>query len=275
MSVVSGIVGSMSQKKAAETAAESSERSSEQSVAAQRYMFDKVMALQEPYNQMGLFGLSQLPQIDPTSGARKYQAQIEGMPELSLPGLDLGSFNFAFDPNDPTYQFRQKEMQKTIDQAAAARGNYNSRPVINALAEGNLALTADESEKQFGRALDTYKTNLSTTLSQYGADYGKAQDIYSSGYGKLTDLYNMSMNIGSFDYSKIMDAIKIGQGAAGTAGQGAMATGQGLANTYGILGSNLSQSALASGQAESDMWGGIGGTNAQLASLLAYLKYIK
>ena len=151
-----------------------------------------------------------------------------------------------------------------------------ARPVINALSQGNIALTADESEKQFGRALGTYGTNVQTALAQYGADYGKETDIYNTGYGKLTDLYNMSMQTGGADYNKLIDLIKIGQGSAGTAGAGATATGQGLANTYGQLGSSLSQSAIASGQAESDMWGGIGQTNTTVGALalLKYLKYI-
>jgi hypothetical protein len=267
MSVVSGIVGAVTQKDAAGDVADASRDAASQSAAVQRYMFDKLLKIQEPYNKLGLEGLEDFPGVDPTAGARQYQQQIEDMPSLSLPELDLGSFDYAFDPNDPTYQYRQKEMEETINQAAAARGNYNSRPVINALAEGNIALTADESQRQFGRALDTYNTNISTALSQYGADYGRSQDLYGSKYGKLTDLYNISQNIGATDYSKILDAIKIGQGAAGTAGQGAMATGQGLANTYGNLGSTLAQTNLASGQAMSDMWGGIGQTTGTVGSL--------
>jgi len=324
MSVISGIVGSQSQKSAANTAADSSRYAAQQEAAIQKYMFDKLQSIQAPYNQTGLQGLSQLPGADPTAGAKQYQSQIENMQglnlpdlnlpdlnlpqNLNLPNLNLDSFNFAFDPNDPTYKYRQGELTKTIDQAAAARGNYNSRPTINAQAQGNIALTADESQRQFGRALDTYNTNISTDLSQYGADYGratdiynadygrsidaynaqygkatdtygadygKATDIYNTGYGKLTDLYNISQNIGSTDYNKILDTIKIGQGAASSTGQGALATGQGLANTYGQLGSNLANTAIAKGQATSDLWGNIGTTNTVAAlALLKKLKYL-
>jgi hypothetical protein len=274
MSVISGIVGSNAQKSAANTAANASRDAAAQSAAIQRYMFDKMSELQQPYNQLGVEGLGDFRGSDPTAGAREYQAKIENMPELSLPDLNLGSFDFAFDPNDPTYKYRQQEMEKTINQAAAARGNYNSRPVINALAEGNTALTADESEKQFGRALDTYNTNIQTALSNYGADYQKSTDQYNTGYGKLTDLYNISSNIGSTDYNKIIDAIKIGQGSASSAGQGALATGQGLANTYGQLGNNIANSAIASGQATSDLWGSVANTNTN-ATTLALMSYAK
>lgn len=180
--------------------------------------------------------------IDPTGGAGEYMSSLEGLPALSLP-----SFNFAFNPEDPTYKFRQAEMEKTINQAAAARGNWNSRPTINALAYGNMGLTADETEKQFGRA-----------LSSYEADYGRSKDLYSSQYGKLTDLYNMASQLGGVNYNKILDMVKIGQGAAGTAGQGALATGQGLASTYGNLGSSLANTELIKGQTQSDLWSGLG-----------------
>lgn len=274
MSVVSGVVGAATQKSAANKAADASKESAAMSADTQRYMFDQLMKLQDPYNQAGLGALQQLPGVDPTAQARQYQQQVENMPALSLPSLSLDNFNFAFNPNDPTYQYRQGEMEKTINQAAAARGNYNSRPVINALSEGNMALTADESEKQFGRALDSYNANISTALSQYGADYGRATDTYSAGYGKLTDLYNMSMGTGASDYNRLIDLIKIGQGSAGTAGQGAIATGQGLASTYGQLGNSLAATQIAKGQATSDLMSNIGQTNTQ-AGALALLKYLE
>uniref|UniRef100_A0A6H1ZKV5 DNA transfer protein n=1 Tax=viral metagenome TaxID=1070528 RepID=A0A6H1ZKV5_9ZZZZ len=270
--LLGGVLGSNAQSSAAKSAANAATSAAQGSAAVQKYMFDTAMQQQAPYNELGLSGIEAFKSIDPTSSASEYATMLKDYPGLSLPSLSLDSFNFAFNPNDPTYQYRQKEMQKTIDAAAAARGNYNSRPVINALAEGNIALTADESEKQFSRALSGYNTNISTLLSQYGADYGKATDTYNAGYGKLTDLYNMNLNLGTTEYNKALDAIKIGQGAASSSGTAALATGQGLANTYGQLGSNLAQSALLSGQATSDMWSGIGGTAMNTALINALMK---
>jgi len=277
MSVISGTAAASAQKRASKTAAAASTDAAEQSAAIQKYMFDKLQTIQEPYNRLGTGqqGIGAFAGADPTGGSDRFMTQMENMPGLDLPELNLGEFNFAFNPDDPTYKYRQGELTKTIDQAAAARGNYNSRPTINAQAEGNIALTADESEKQFGRALNTYSTNIGTALSQFGADYQGATDTYNSGYGKMTDLYNMSMNTGAADYNKVLDAIKIGAGAAGQTGSGAMATGQGLSSTYGQLGNQLGNAAIGSGQATSDMWGNIGATNTSLASLYAYLKYLK
>jgi hypothetical protein len=208
--------------------------------------------------------------VDPTGGAGEFMDRLKNMTGPNLPQLNLGQFSFQFDPNDPTYQYRQQQMQKTIDQAAAARGNYNSRAAINALSEGNMALTADESERQFGRALAGYGTNRETALSQYGADYGRATDIFNQERGNVTDLYNMAMQQGSANYSSIIDMLKIGQGSAHSAGQGAIATGQGLANTYGNMGNSLANIALMQGQNMSNLYSGIGasGINAGTAYLM-------
>ena len=268
MSVISGVMGSQAQESAAKKSGQAATESAAISAETQKYMFDQMMKLQQPYNQLGMQGLGQMGGVDPTGGSGQYLGQMEAMPGLELPTLNMPEFNYAFDENDPGYQFRQKEMEKTINQAAAARGNWNSRPVINALSEGNLALTADETTRQFGRAKDIYGMEAQGALSQYSADYEKASDLYGTGYNKLSDLFSKSLNLGTLDYNKIIDAIKIGQGAAGTAGQGAMATGQGLASTQNQLGNILSNTALMSGQAQSDMYSGIGGS-----SVDAYMLY--
>ena len=180
--------------------------------------------------------------IDPTGGAGKYMDQLANMPGLNLP-----QFNYKFDENDPGYQFRKSQLEKTINQQAAARGNYNSRPVINALGEGNMALTADETDRQFGRQKDVYGLNTTATLQNYGA--GRTQ---------LMDLFNMGTNLGGIQYGQQLDLAKIGAGAAGSAGSAALSTGQGLASTYNQGGASQAQSALMQGQNQSDLWSGIG-----------------
>lgn len=272
MSVISGIVGSQAQESSASKAASAEERTAALQTEAQKEMFNKLLALQQPYNELGLQGISGFSSANPTAGLEDAKTQLKDYPELNLPSVSLDSFNYAFDPNDPTYQYRKSELEKTINEQAAARGNYNSRPTINALSEGNIALTANESQNQFSRALDTYNANIGTQLSQFGADYQRATDTYNTGYGKLTDLYNLTKDIGTTNYQKILDAIKIGSGAAGSAGSGAIATGQGLANTYGQLGNSLAQTQIAKGQATSDLWSGIGSTTGTIGSL-ALLKH--
>ena len=258
MAIAGPVAGSMAQTKAAATAKEGLLESTEMSVASQEKMFNEMMALHAPYQAAGVAALPGLATADVTGGAGQYQNQLQAMGGLDLPSLNLDPFSYQFDPNDPTYQFRKSEMENTINAAAAARGNYNSRPVINALGTGNIALTADENVSQYNRALGTYGTNMQTAMSQYGADYGKATDIYGADRSKLTDLYNMSMQMGSADYGKLIDAVKIGQGSASAAGAGAVATGQGLASSYNQLGAGLSNLALTSGQTMSDLYSGIG-----------------
>ena len=267
MAIAGPVAGSMAQLKAAATAKEGLLESTEMSVGSQEKMFAEMMGLHMPYQEFGTGALPEIATADPTGGAGQYQDQLQGMAGLSLPDLNLDPFSYQFDPNDPTYQFRKSEMENTINAAAAARGNYNSRPAINALSSGNIALTADENVSQYNRALGTYGTNVQTALSQYGADYGRATDIYGADRSKLTDLYNMSMQMGSADYGKLIDAVKIGQGSASAAGAGAIATGQGLASSYNQLGAGLSNLALTSGKTMSDLYSGIG-SSPYLSSML-------
>ena len=239
-------------------------------VQAQKEFFNKMMELHQPYHEVGLGGIEELDGADPTGGAGRYMEQLEGMEGLQLPELNLDSFSYAFDPNDPTYQYRKQEMEKTINEQAAARGNYNSRAAINALMEGNMGLTADESERQFGRALQTYGTNRDTALQEYSADYGRSADLYNQQRGNVVDLYNMAMQTGSADYNAIIDKLKVGRGSAVAAGQGAIDTGQGISNVYGNLGNMLSQLALERGNIWSNWASGMGANMGNTANTIGY-----
>lgn len=281
MSVVSGIMGANAQENAAEEAAKASREAAETSSDTQRYMFDKYIEYQQPFMQAGVSALPALQKaagVPTATGERstteiqeplpnQYMNQLSAMPSLALPETP-GQFSYNLDPNDPAYKFKLEEAQKSIDAFSASRGNYNSRAAMNESTKAQRAITADEVQSQFDRAKDSYAMNL----AGYETDAAKASSLYSTQYGKLTDLYNMASQIGTTDYNKLLDLVKIGQGSSSSSGAGALATGQGLAGTYGQLGANLSSSALASGQATSNMWGGIGGTNASLAMIAAMSK---
>jgi hypothetical protein len=207
--------------------------------------------------------------VDPTGGAGKYRDALANLNTNNLPGIPgLKGFNYSFDENDPAYQFKLKQAQKTIDQAAAARGNYNSRPVINAHADASMAITADEAEKQYGRQRDMYGLGRQNILDTYGMRYDQANNLYGRNVAKNTDLFNQSMQLGQTDYGRVLDLVKIGQGSAGQAGQNAIATGQGISSAYGQLGAAQAQAAYAQGNAQADFYSGIAPT-----ALNAYSMY--
>jgi len=236
--------------------------------------------------------------IDPTGGAGYYRDLLGSLktdvsPEFSYSGEMPSEFSYAgempsefsysLDENDPAYQFKLQQAQKAIDQAAAARGMYNSRPTINALSDAQMAIAADEADRQFQRQKDVYGINYQREADMYnrakdvyginyqregdlynrakdvyGINYQRNADVYNRDYGKLSDLFNMTTSLGGLDYSKQLDLTKLGAGAASSAGQGALATGQGLSSVYGQLGSSLGNYALLSGQNQADYQSGLG-----------------
>lgn len=149
------------------------------------------------------------PGADPTGGASKYFDLLD---------------NFKVNEDDEVFKWRQGQAQKSIEQAAAARGMYNSRPTINALADANMALTGSEVERQ---------------------------------QNQLRNLYGMAMGLGGANYNKLIDLVKIGQGAAGTAGGFGQNVAQGLSSVYGNMGNANAMNSLMQGQNMSNMFGGI------------------
>jgi hypothetical protein len=96
-------------------------------------------------------------------------------------------------------------------------------------------------------------------LTTYGLGYQQQGDIYGRNSSRLMDLYNMQSNMGDRQYGRVLDMAKIGSGAAQTAGQNAMATGQGVASTYMNQGNTLANLANQQGQNSANMIGGMAG----------------
>lgn len=116
--------------------------------------------------------------IDPTGGAGEFMNSLKAY-----------GTNFKFDPTNPAYAQKLKLAQEANDKALAARGMYNSRAGLNLQDETARNVQAEEFEKQYQR-----------------------------GYSNLMDLFNMSRTLGATNYGKALDAVKIGQGAAASAG---------------------------------------------------------
>jgi len=74
---------------------------------------------------------------------------LAGQGEYGLGFLTGGA---TLNETDPIYMWKQKEAEKAVNAALAARGLYNSRPGINALSEAAMKVSSDEAEKQWNRA---------------------------------------------------------------------------------------------------------------------------
>lgn len=141
--------------------------------------------------------------IDPTGGAGEFMDQLKSY-----------GTNFQFDPSNPAYTQKLKLAQEANDKALASRGMYNSRAGLNLQDETARNVQSEEFEKQYQR-----------------------------GYSNLMDMFNMSRTLGATNYSKALDAVKIGQGSASTAGAlGNQAVGN-LNSAYGGMANVAGQNA--------------------------------
>jgi hypothetical protein len=158
---------------------------------------DKMQKYYQPFYDLGVNNIPAWQAADPTGGQKKFADEL----------AELGK-NFKFDPTDPAYVYKMDEMTKAANQNLAARGMYNSSAGLNLLDRGGRGIMAEEYDKQ-----------------------------YQNKYGALSDQWRMAGQTGGTEYNKLLDALKIGSGASGSAGAGALAGGQSTANLWSGLGS--------------------------------------
>jgi len=212
MSIVSGIMGASATKSAANTAAGAQISSTELGVEASLEMFDKAAKVLQPYIDAGYRGLAE------------YEAAPSGAEAPDLPEFE-GEFDFEFDPDDPTYKLQQEDLERSVNRSLAARGGYNSRMGVNALADANRRLIADETGRQYGRAVD---------------EYGRAVDEYGREYGKATDEYNIENALTQQNLNKWFALANVGRGTATATGQIGSQTGGQISQAYQSQGNALS-----------------------------------
>ena len=209
------------QRSASNNAADAQERANQLGIDTQLEMFYKSLEQYKPFYNAGVNALSGM------------QNAPSGAEAPTLPSPDI---KFEFDPNDQMYKIQQEEGEESINRALAARGMYNSRPGINALSDFNRKLIAQETQNQYGRAVD-----------QYGREYSSA-----------IDKFNIENTLAQQNYGKYQDIVKLGAGAASSMGQNALSTGQGVASQYGQIGNAQAQGAIGAGQAQAGLAQDIG-----------------
>jgi len=164
--------------------------------------------------------------------------------------------------NDPIFQAQREEMLKQLNRRYASTGQYASSDADNAVVRNMLPFMQDA----YSRNIDTLNRENQNALTSYGLGYQRQGDIYGRDTSRLMDLYNLQSNMGDRQYGRVLDMAKIGAGAAQTAGQNAMATGQGIASTYQNQGNTLANIASVNGQNQANMWGGLGAAGMGMAN---------
>lgn len=216
--VVSAVIGS----NAAGDAADAQLQGSRESTAAQERMFDKQVALQEPWRAAGQQALNKLTPL----------------------ALNYEKFGMDKFTQDPGYAFRLSEGQKALDRQAAARGGLISGSALKAAQRYG----QDYGSQEYTNAFNRYQTERAAQLQPL-------QSLAGVGQTSANTLTNAAGVMGAAEGA---NAINAGNArASGYVGQ-ANATNQGL-STY--LNYNQNQNYINSLN-KNRTSGGSGGTTA-------------
>jgi hypothetical protein len=270
-----GLIASGGAKSAANTQAQAAADAQ----AAQERMFEKQIALQEPYRQGGLTAQNRLLTLlglNPNAGQpaasggtpRAYQTPYgminvpamggAGAPATNAQGIvvdpkspDFGKYARDFGMQDfvqdPGYEFRLAEGQKAIERSAAARGGLQSGAALKAAARYG----QDMGSQEYANAFNRYQTNRSNQLNPLFA-------LMNTGIGAANNLTNAAGQQAQSQADNIYNA------------GNAMASGQvGSANAWGSAFGNIANS-LGSAVARSSSYGGRGRLNSALNSGSGY-----
>ena len=162
----SALQGSKSAK-AAKKAADAQVAAQQQALALQKEMFDRQVALQEPFRQAGLVSQNELMR----------QMGLGGDPASQGYGNMLRDFSMADYEADPGYAFRLQEGLKGLDRQAAARGGLISGAALKAASD----FAGKQASAEYQNAYDRYNKNRAM---RYGYLSGQ-QDVGANAVNAL------------------------------------------------------------------------------------------
>ena len=254
---VAAVGGAAIASSGAKSAAKTQAQASRDAQAAQERMFERQIALQEPYRQGGMTAQNRLMTLlglNPNAGQPAVSGggvQTYNTPygNISVPGMAgrapaTNAQGIVVDPNspdfgkyardfgmqdftqDPGYEFRLSEGQKAIERSAAARGGLQSGSALKAAARYGQEMGSQEYQNAFNR----YQVNRSNQLTPL---YG----LMNTGIGAANNLTDIAGATGASRANAIN-----AQGTYNASGQ------VGSANAWGNAFSNIASgvgSALA------------------------------
>jgi len=226
---VASIGGGLLASGGAKSAANTQAQAARDAQAAQERMFEKQIALQEPFRQGGMAAQNRLftllglnpnagqPAVSGGAGAPQTYQTPYGTFNLPAGGYDgaapaTNAQGIVVDPNspdfgkyardfgmqdfeqDPGYAFRLSEGQKAIERSAAARGGLQSGSALKAAAR----FGQDMGSQEYANAFNRYQINRSNQLnplqSLMGAGQSAANTLTSAagqqGQNQASNIYN-------------------------------------------------------------------------------------
>lgn len=202
---VFGFGPSSKQASATKSAARMAAESNQAALDLQKQMFDKQLALQEPWRQAGVGALNQL-----TAG-------------LSEGGRYATPFSQTNWQQSPGYQFRLSEGLKALDRQAAARGGLISGAALKAAQGYGQNLASDEYQNAFNRYYNE-RNNMLAPL----------QSLAGIGQTSVNTLGNAAQNYG-------VNAANLAMTGGANQANAALQLGNIRASQYGNIGAGINQ----------------------------------
>jgi len=240
----SSLLGASASSGAANAQAGASDRATQ----LQREMYDKQVALQDPYNQAGLIGQNRLMDLLGLSGNTGAQGYGSAM-------RNFGQQDFQ---QDPGYGFRMSEGLKALDRSAAARGGL----ISGAAMKGAQRYGQDMASQEYQNAFNRYQTNRSNMLAPLVG-------LQNLGQSAASNVGNAGANYAN-NAGNLMQQGAAAQGAGGVGVANAFNSGLGSYMTYqnnqsnnNMLQQMINRSAYGGGQgggsgSNPDPFGGLG-----------------
>lgn len=207
-SIGGGLIASSAAKKAAATQAQAAQDAQ----TAQERMYERQVALQEPFRQAGLTAQEKIMQLLGVGG----DATAADYGSLAKPfGMD--QFNA-----DPGYAFRQSEGMKALERSAAARGGLLSGSALKGIQRFGQDLASQEYQNAFNRYQIERSARLNPLQSLMGSGQSATNTLTSAagqaGQNEATNLYNA----GQARASGYVGSANAMAGALNTIGQAAV-----------------------------------------------------
>ena len=195
-----------------------------------------------------------------------------------------GRVDFNWNESDPIYQYKLKQAQDAARASLAKQGLLDSRAGVNTLSDTAMGVAAEDIDKQYARqvaerdymtqkAMSEYQmqaqrgdTLYNRLLNQQNSLYSGLQGNQDTALSRLGAAYGLGNALYGQVYNQNLDLSKIGTGAAGSAGQTSMATGQQMGQNALYAGNAQANAAMQAGQANAAMWSGLGGVSGNMAA---------
>ena len=170
------------------------------------------------------------------------------------------TYNTALTTEQQRYQDALNNAQSQYTLAYNARTGQYETVLRNAQELYGLGYAGDVNN--YTTAINSANANAGQTYNmqtgQYGNRVQNALTDYNLGTERYDKAYNAAMSQATAAYNELLDAARLGQGAATTTGQVGMNTANAGTTSIQQQGSAAAANAINKGQAEAGLWQGLG-----------------